>query len=93
MNTDEKRAVAGLLRAYGQRVCELVAAREMLTFLAKNQKFLVEWEQTLEQVKATPEYSRPAQGVEAIALALEESAVQIDLNALLQQLPKGTPIN
>lgn len=88
-----KRAVAGILRQYGNILCELAAAKVMLTFLAKNQKVLVEWEQALEAMKEKPGYRNPSQALEVIALVLEQSAEEIDLNELLQKLPPGKPPN
>jgi hypothetical protein len=73
MDAASKKAVAGILREYGKTLCELRAAKEMLAFLAKNRRVLVEWEQALEKMKTQPGYRDPAKALEALALELERT--------------------
>lgn len=93
LEPEHSRAVAGLIRGYGKVLCELTAAKALLRYLGQNQKFLVEWEQALEEMKAKPGYRNPAQALEIIALQLERNADDIDLSELLKKLPEGSPIN
>jgi hypothetical protein len=84
MDAKTKKAMAGILRQYGKALCELRAARDMLAFLAKNKKVLMEWERALEEVKTKPGYNRPARDLEIIALAFEHSDGNVDFRKLLQ---------
>lgn len=68
-----KQAVAGILREYGKALCELRAAKDMLAFLAKHKKVLVEWEVALEEMKTKPGYRDPAHALEAMAIELERT--------------------
>jgi hypothetical protein len=73
MDAASKKAVAGLLREYGKALCELRAAKDMLAFLAKNKKVLVEWEIALKEMESKPGYREPARALEALALELERT--------------------
>ncbi len=73
MDPSSKAAVAGILREFGNALCELRAAKDMLAFLATNKKVLVEWEVALEEMKTKPGYRDPAQALEGLALELERT--------------------
>ena len=85
LDAKTKRAMVGILRQYGAALCELRATKDMLAFLAKNKKVLVEWERALAEMKATPGYNRPARDFEIIALAIEHAGDEnVDWKGLFQ---------
>jgi hypothetical protein len=93
LNTDQSRAVAGLLREYGKLLCELNAAKALLAYSANDKLYPKEWKQALEDIKQKPGYADPAKGLELIAAHLEKSASEVDLTELLSKIPKGIAPN
>jgi len=51
------------------------------------------WKETLEDMKATPQYNAIAPELESLIVHLEKAAEEIDLNELFEKLPKENPIH
>jgi hypothetical protein len=93
LDAEGSRAIAGLLREYGNLLCELSATRVMIKFCAMNQTVPpADWRHALEEMKKKSGYRAPSEVLETIAVRLEQDAAEIDLTELLKTLPKGSPI-
>jgi hypothetical protein len=50
----------------------------------------VDFECDLEEIKKDPKYQAVGQSLELIAAHIEQSAIEIDLNGLLEKVPRAT---
>lgn len=57
------------------------------------QRFWLDYERDLEEIKQRPEYKKIAEGLDLVASHLEQVAEDIDLSELLQKLPKAKKSN
>jgi len=90
LNLNQSKALAGIIREHARLIRDLTAARALLKVCQEKQVCPVDFEWDLEEMKQKPEYLQIAKELDLIAVRIEQAAEEIDLNELLQKLPKET---
>jgi hypothetical protein len=84
MNSEEKRAIAGLIRRLGRCIADRKA---MITILGDHAAH--NWPAELEVLRQTPNYDGALEVYESTALRLEQGAEIDEVNALMRQSTEG----
>ncbi len=92
LDAAQKRNFAKVIRAQLEISRELWATRLILEYHEKNNLCPTRWKDSLAEMKTADSYKSVGREFEAMIALLERNADEIDLDALLEQLPKGTPI-
>ena len=89
LDAEQSRAVAGIIREF-VRLMNSTAARALLRVCQETRRCPVDFECDLEEIKKDPKYQAVGQSLELIAAHIEQSAIEIDLNELLEKVPRAT---
>jgi hypothetical protein len=90
LDAEQSRAVAGIIREFVRLMRDSSAARALLRVCQETRRCPVDFECDLEEIKKDPKYQAVGQSLELIAAHIEQSALEIDLNELLEKVPRAT---